>query len=225
MNEAAVGLAIGKRALSLHHGWLPLDLLNGETGAFRKYKAAGGLIRLGKSTGCSQDLWKGRVVALGYVEQGYLPEGVDPVETKTYWNYWEYQYVLLARSILWAAGRDGDLSLQSIGATAEAGTQLTLESRTAREVQIDVSGSNAFGGDLRSQSLRRQLTAGRNQIALPADTLRPEGGWAGGRQIVNVIVKSATGATLDFGAATFGVPKAAAVTGSACECSGLSAEI
>jgi hypothetical protein len=218
MNEAAVGR--GRWEAGVAHyitAGLPLDLLNaGETGArFYKYKAAGEVLiqAAGNPLVAVKTYGKGRVVALGYVEQGYLPEGVDPVETKTYWNYWEYQYVLLARSILWAAGRDGDVSLKSTSATAETGTQLTLESRAAREVQIEVSGSNAFGGELRSQSLRRQLTAGQNQIALPADTLKPEGGWAGGRQIVNVIVKeSATGATLDFGAATFDVPKAAAVT-------------
>ena len=38
---------------------------------------------------------KGRVVAFAYVEDGFLPEAIDPVKTRTYWDYWEYQYSLL----------------------------------------------------------------------------------------------------------------------------------
>ena len=56
---------------------------------------------------------KGRVVAFAYVEDGFLPEAVDPVESRVYWDYWEYQYSLLARSLLWAAGRDSGVALQA----------------------------------------------------------------------------------------------------------------
>ena len=53
---------------------------------------------------------KGRVVAFAAVGDGFIPEAIDPVKTRTYWDYWEYQYSLLARAVLWAARGEGDLS-------------------------------------------------------------------------------------------------------------------
>src|SRR5207247_5635703 len=89
---------------------LPLDLLpeGNVGGSFYKYRANGDvLIKSGAyPIVAAKNYGKGRVVALAYVDEGFTPKSVDPVETKTYWDYWEYQYGLLARSILWATGRD-----------------------------------------------------------------------------------------------------------------------
>src|SRR5262249_32183675 len=61
---------------------------------------------------------------------------------------------------------------------------------------------------------KRSLARGRTAVSLAADRWRPTAGFSGGRQIVDVIVREATGgATLDFGAAAFDVDKTATVTG------------
>ena len=49
-------------------------------------------------------------MAFATVGDGLIPEAIDPVKTRTYWDYWEYQYSLLARAVLWAARGKGDLS-------------------------------------------------------------------------------------------------------------------
>jgi len=219
LNEAAV--ARGRWQAAAPHfvtEGLPLELLpSGEAGGrFYKYEARGEVLlqAAGHPVLAVKEHGRGRVVAFGYVEDGFLPEGVDPVETRTYWDYWEYQYALLARSILWAAGREGTLSIESLRADAETGLELALVTPGPREVEIALGGRGAFGVALPQRSVRRGLGAGRNVVTVGAAELRPEAGWPGGRQTVNVIVKdAATGATLNWGAATFEVPRPAVVTG------------
>ena len=79
---------------------LPLELLpeGSSGGSFYKYRANGEvLIKSGAyPIVAAKNYGKGRVVALAYTEEGFTPQSIDPVETKIYWNYWEYQYSLLA---------------------------------------------------------------------------------------------------------------------------------
>src|SRR5262245_55385299 len=218
INDAAV--ARGRWEAATRHfitEGLPLELLpSGEAGGrFYKYEARGEvLIRAGERPVLAvKSYGKGRVAAFAYVEDGFLPEGVDAIETKVSWDYWEYQYALLARSILWAAGREGELSIESLRATADIGVELSLRDKTAREVIVEMTGRSAFGTPLPARTLRRRLGGGPSVLAVPAAELRPEGGFSGGRQVVDVLVKDAsTGATLNFGAATFQADKPAAVT-------------
>src|SRR6185295_19039205 len=99
---------------------LPLELLpeGSAGGSFYRYRAKGEvLIKSGPNPIVAvKNYGKGRVVALGYVEEGFTPKSINPVETKIYWDYWEYQYALLARSILWAAGRETSVSINSLNA-------------------------------------------------------------------------------------------------------------
>ena len=80
---------------------------------------------------------KGRVVAFAAVGDGFIPEAIDPVKTRTYGDYWEYQYSLLARAVLWAARGKGDLSIRKLEATAESGLTLVLASPGARTVEVE----------------------------------------------------------------------------------------
>ena len=197
---------------------LPLDLLpeGNVGGSFYKYRAAGDvLIKSGEHPVVAvKNYGKGRVVALGYVEQGLTPQSVDPAETKIYWDYWEYQYSLLARSLLWAAGRESGVRIASLrGGEGDPAVRLTLASDEPRAVEVEVAGRNEFGQPLGSQKLRREIRAGENLIEVSSAALRPATGWPGGRQIFNAIVRDAqTGATLDWGAATFKSPKRAMLT-------------
>jgi len=156
---------------------------------------------------------RGRVVAFAYVEDGFLPEAVDTIDSRVYWDYWEYQYALLARSLLWAAKRESDLAIESLRAEADAGLEIALRTPAPREVEIAVTGRSEFGPAVRAHRSRHALTAGSNVLAVPASELRPPEGFAGGRQILDVIVRDADGATLEWGSATFEVAKRAAVAG------------
>ncbi|MFL6208625.1 MAG: beta-galactosidase trimerization domain-containing protein [Pyrinomonadaceae bacterium] len=194
----------------------PLDLLpEGNTGGtFYDYRASGDvLIKSGdRPVVAVKNYGKGRVVALAYVEEGFTPQSIDPVETKIYWDYWEYQYSLLARSILWAAGRDAGLHINALTA-GDSSLKLTLASNTSRRVEIEVAGKSEFGPALGSHRITKELSAGENSVEIAKDALRPAEGWPGGRQIFNVIIRDATdGATLNWGAVTFQTSKRAMMT-------------
>src|SRR5437773_6897283 len=195
---------------------LPLDLLpEGNVGGpFYKYRANGDvLIKSGAYPIVAvKNYGKGRVVALGYVDEGFTPKSVDPVETKTYWDYWEYQYGLLARSILWATGREVGVRIGALSAGPSA-LKLALVSNVPRRVEIEVAGNNEFGQALDSRRVSQNLAAGNNVIEIQSTSLRPANGWSGGRQIFNVIIRDEqSGVTLNWGATTFQIPKRAMMT-------------
>src|SRR6185503_8698711 len=61
--------------------------------------------------------------------------------------------------------------------------------------------------------ISKDVVAGESVIEIPSDTVRPPIGWPGGRQIFNVRIRDAqSGATLNWGAATFASAKRAMVT-------------
>ena len=195
---------------------LPLELLpeGSSGGSFYKYRANGEvLIKSGAyPIVAAKNYGKGRVVALAYTEEGFTPQSIDPVETKIYWNYWEYQYSLLARSILWASGREVDVRIKELTAKSDS-IQLNVTSTTARRVAIEIDGTNELGQELGSHRSTNDLAPGENRIEFSADTLRPGTGWPGGRQIFNLRLRDPqTGATLNWGAATFASPKRAMMT-------------
>jgi hypothetical protein len=195
---------------------LPLDLLpegNGG-GSFYQYQAAGDvLIKSGAHPiVATRTYGKGRVVAMAYLEEGFTPQSVNPHETKIYWDYWEYQYSLLARALLWAAGRETPVRIQSLSAST-AGIKISLSVSKQRTVQVEVTGKNEFGQALGSTRVNRGLISGLNSIDIPTSTLQPSIGWPGGRQIFNVIIRDAQdNSTLNWGAATFNTPKQAMMT-------------
>ncbi len=198
---------------------LPLDLLpaGAEGSRFYKYQPNGQVLiqAAGAPVLAVKNYGKGRVVSLAYVEQGFIPETVDPVESRIYWNYWEYEYALLARCLVWAAGRESGLALQSLEATPGGPNLLNLQinSNFARELEFYLNATSEFGYSLGSTSLRKSLQAGSNNFSIPVTGLQPDAGWPGGKIILDAILKDpASGATLDWGTATFTVPKRATVT-------------
>ncbi len=191
----------------------PLDLLPEGTsaGSFYQYKATGDvLIKSGTNPILAvKNYGKGRVVALGYVEEGFTPKSTNPNETRIYWDYWEYQYSLLARSLLWASGRDSLVDIQSLTAN-DRELNLSLSSHEKRTVTIEVNGKNEFGQSIGSNRIEKSLTSGESTVTIPASTLQGAIGWPGGRQIFNVIIRdSKDNSTLNWGSATFTTPKRA----------------
>jgi hypothetical protein len=157
---------------------------------------------------------KGRVVAFAHVGEGFIPDPVDPVATRTYWDYWEYQYALLTKAIVWAAGRAADLRISAVRATEVDGLTLEVEASAPHTVEVEVAAKSELGPALGRATVRQQLGPGATSLSVTAAALRPETGWPGGRQILDVIVRDArSSATLDWGFATFEVRKPASVTG------------
>ena len=195
---------------------LPLELLpeGNVGGSFYKYRANGDvLIKSGSYPVVAvKNFGKGRVVAFGYTEQGFTPESINPTENKIYWDYWEYQYSLLARSIFWAARREPSVQINSLAANP-TNINLSLSSNLAQDVQLEISGKNEFGQSLGATRLTKTLIHGSNSISIPTSALPSEIGWPGGRQIFNVMIRSSKdGSNLDWGAATFESPKRAMMT-------------
>ncbi len=192
---------------------LPLDLLPEGTigGSFYRYQSKGSvLIKSGDNPILSAGNYgKGRVVSMGYVEEGFTPQSINPIETRIYWDYWEYQYSLLARAVLWAAGRATPVRIESLTASKE-GVKLSLNSSTQETVQIEVDGRNEFGQSFGSTTVDKTLNRGSNSIEIAAARFQT---GAGGRQIFNVIIRNAGDkSTLNWGAATFTTPKQALMT-------------
>ncbi|HEX5603100.1 MAG TPA: beta-galactosidase, partial [Pyrinomonadaceae bacterium] len=195
---------------------LPLELLPEGTigGSFYRYKSKGDvLIKSGTHPIMSvSNYGKGRVVAMAYLAEGFTPQSIDPIENKIYWDYWEYQYSLLARALLWAAGRNTPVRILSLTA-GEAGLKVSLNASSQQAARIEVNGHNEFGQALGSTTVDKVLSSGANTIEIPASKLQPSFGWPGGRQIFNVIIRDANdNSTLNWGAATFTTPKRAMMT-------------
>ncbi len=195
---------------------LPLGLLpEGQTGgSFYKYAAAGDvLIRSGEHPVVAvKNFGKGRVVAFAYVEEGFTPQSINPIETKIYWNYWEYQYSLLARALVWAAARESGARISSLSADGQA-LRLALASDAPRRVEIEVAAKSEFGQSLGSHKMRKELSVGDNSIEIPFALLRSAVASPGGKKIFDLVVRDAqTGATLNWGSAVSHSAKRAMVT-------------
>jgi len=178
-------------------------------GRFYVYEARGDVLVSagGHPVVAARSYGKGRVVAFAYAGEGFIPEPVDPVATRTYWDSWEYEYALLAKSILWAARRETGVHVASLRASADEGLQLALSlgvpepgalpvssGDATRRVEIEVGVRSAFGGAPGRRTIRRDLRAGENEVVVEAADLRPDHGWPGGRQIVEVVVRDAAAA-------------------------------
>ncbi|HSD29469.1 MAG TPA: hypothetical protein VLL75_19355, partial [Vicinamibacteria bacterium] len=153
---------------------VPLELLpSGRAGGrFYEYEARGDvLVRGGEHPILAvKSYGKGRVAAFAYVEDGFLPETVDPAESKTYWRYWEYQYALLVRTLLWASGRPQPVSLEAPGLSVSgAGVALRLRSEEAADVEIEVGGRGELGASFGTTRVRRSLGRGSQALTVALD--------------------------------------------------------
>ena len=211
--------ATGKWELAQLHfitNGVPLGLLPEGVvgGSFYKYHAAGDvLVKSGDYPILAvKQYGKGRVVALAYAEQGFMPEPADAVATGIYWDYWEYQYALLARCVLWAAGREGEVSITSFTA-GPRGAEIALSSSRPRQVAVAVTAHSEFGPTLGAHTEQLALAPGANALRLSSDALRTAPSWPGGKVILNLLVSDAdTGSSLGWAATSFDLPKQATLS-------------
>lgn len=88
-----------------------------------------------------QTVGKGRVAAFAYSEKGMIPEIHNVFETGLRYPYHEYLWSLVARAVVWAAGREPGASIQNIVASpsgitarvtnAPANTRLAVKVRSS----------------------------------------------------------------------------------------------
>ena len=196
---------------------VPVELLPQSTieSAFYEYEIAPGAVVIIKSGGRAiaavGTYGKGRVVAFAFPEEGFLPQSVDPYRTRVYWPYWEYQYSLIARALVWAAGREGGLAMSGTALEAAGGKatlEIMLESDAARKVTIEAAGKSEFGEDLGTVKAEFDVAAGIGRVKLPKG-LRSA---AAGKSIYDFIIKDQSGASLNWGAAVVDISKRATVT-------------
>ena len=178
-------------------------------GRFYRYEAKGDVAveAAGLPVVATRSYGRGRVVAFATVGDGFVPPAVDPVKTRTYWDYWEYQHSLFARAVLWAARGEGELSIRKLVATAESGLSLVLSSRRPSDVVVQFSSRGPNGAPIASVERAVSLPLGETRLEIPSADLAPAG-WPGGRSVVDVIVRDPSGATLAWGWAGLDAPKA-----------------
>src|SRR5262249_23649211 len=172
---------------------VPLGLIpSGPAGGrFYKYEPRGDVLIAagGSPVLAARRYGQGRVAAFAYVEDGYLPEPVDPVEARVYWDYWEYQYALLARTLIWAAGRESGTSVlaPTVGADDASGIAFEVASDRPRDVEIEIAGRSEFGSPGPVHRERRALRGGKTTVTVAAQAARPAAGWPGGRFVGDAI--------------------------------------
>ncbi len=196
---------------------LDLDLLpsGARGGRFYRYEAKGDVAieAAGRPVVATRAYGRGRVVAFATVGDGFIPEAVDPVKTRTYWDYWEYQYSLAARAILWAARGEGSVRFRTVKANPESGLTLVLASQGVDKVEVEARARIESGEVLGRVTQVLALASGEVEVHVPAAELAPAG-FPGGRSVVDVVVRDpGSGATLQWGWAGIRMPKAASLTG------------
>jgi glycosyl hydrolase family 42 (putative beta-galactosidase) len=194
---------------------LDLELLpsGARGGRFYRYEAKGDVVieAGGLPVVATRTYGRGRVVAFASVGDGFIPQAVDPVKTRTYWDYWEYQYSLFARAVLWAARGEGELTLRKLVASAESGLSAVVSSSRPRDVVVESRSRGPNGGPLARVERRLAVQGGESRLAIPGAELAPNG-WPGGRSVVDVVVRDEAGATLAWGWAGVEAKKAATLS-------------
>ena len=195
---------------------LDLDLLpsGARGGRFYRYQAKGDVAieAAGLPLVATRTYGKGRVVAFATVGDGLIPEAVDPVKTRTYWDYWEYEYSLLARAVLWAARGEGPVRFRTLRATPESGLTVALSAHGIGSVEIEATTRSESGEVLGRVAQVLALAGGEGEVHLASG--EGEVHLPGGRSVADVIVRDpSSGATLQWGWAGVEAPKQASLTG------------
>lgn len=169
---------------------------------------------------------RGRVVALGYVNDGISPR-IDFKDIQAdrgfhapasdYW--WEYAYSFVARSIIWAAKREPSIRLGPMSASEAAGSlergvrgrprtfklRARIEATSARTVRLTGTMTDEWGHQEGSFARTLVLKRGSNVVTIPLADPR-----AAGLHTVDVILE-AGGKHYDWGTATLNVPASDAI--------------
>lgn len=151
---------------------------------------------------------RGRVVALGYLNEGLSPQVDWRILGKRDDHWWEYFYSLLCRSIIWAAKREPGISLEKAEFSPDSG-QLSVGVRNgtlARTAAAVVKLVNEWGEDEGTSTDELGLIMGANHKILKLSAIPPAG-----RHYVDIFLVSG-GKHYDWGTVSFNKPKPDEIT-------------
>ncbi len=154
-------------------------------------------------------LGEGRILTLGYNTSwqgpGSYSNGITPwiQFAPVRFAYWEYYHGLLAKSMIWAAGRVPETAIASIsvapaevtGGSDAPALELALAGDPG-ELEGDLTLIDEFGEVHGTEEVL--VDAAQSRFPLPQDL-------PGGRYLVDVILRDRDRAVVDFGSATFTV--------------------
>ncbi|RLD33993.1 MAG: hypothetical protein DRI73_04580, partial [Bacteroidetes bacterium] len=144
---------------------------------------------------------KGRVVAMSYPERGFLPRIDNPWETELNYPYWEYQWSLVARSVIWAAGKEPDIFIEEASRTSEGISVIFNKSEKNRSVDVQIIDEYGNVEEEITASLSSQQT--KEEIKISKELV-------GGDHIVNIQLKGDNG-VYDWYSLMFETPKIAEI--------------
>ncbi len=127
---------------------------------------------------------KGRVVALAYPERGFLPRVDNPWETGLNYQYWEYMWSMIARSVVWASNQEPDTFIETVTRTSD-GIKVKL-SNIKNNTFIDAQVIDDFG------NIEEEITTAVKAKQNVAD-IKFNKKLVGGKHIVNIQLKSDNG--------------------------------
>ena len=108
---------------------------------------------------------KGRVAAFAYTEKGMIPEIQNVFETGLHYPYHEYLWSLVARAVVWAAGREPAPAILEVTCTTSA-----VESRVdaaSKDARLAITVRNSFG-EIETTGFATARAAARNfRFGLP----------------------------------------------------------
>lgn len=145
---------------------------------------------------------KGRIVAMSYLENGFIPKLKDPWETGLHNSYWEYMWSLVARSVIWAAAKEPQTYI----------TRVTRDSSL-----LNVTLNNIQEGDSLSWSIEDAYGVPEYTFSIglkskqAAATISLPGSLHGGSHLVNFQLKSHTSKVYDWYSLQFNTVANAAI--------------
>lgn len=175
---------------------LNLDAFPREQLTVLKSRPAGEVLietELGAPVLAVRTLGKGRVAAFGYSQRGMIPEVPQVWDTGLHYEYWDYMWSLVARTTLWAAGREpaaGIAGLERKGGRVMASLQgVVPHSRLVGRLR------DSYGELLCEYDL--DVKAGSASVALDLPAKMP-----GGRSFLDLRLTASGGGSLDWASLT-----------------------
>ncbi|MEA1997316.1 MAG: hypothetical protein U9N45_06735, partial [Gemmatimonadota bacterium] len=193
---------------------VPLEAFPFELMQYARSRAAGGgevLIETDEASSypilAVRNHGKGRVVALSYGERGLIPRIAALRQVEVEYPYWEYMYSLLARCVVWAAGRESAASIENISLTRKGVAAIEVAGSRAGDAaprELEVVFRDSFGERIGSSRVAVPAKgSGSLEVKLPADA-------PGGAVLVDARLIE-NGLVLDWGSLIGKFPKKARI--------------
>lgn len=142
---------------------------------------------------------EGRVVVLAYPERGLIPRVKDPWETGLHFPYWEYMWSMVARSVVWASGKEPEIVIEDAVRTSR-GLDVYLN-KPAGNLSLEIQVTDAFG------VVEEEITV---PVGGKKAKIKFDAGLHGGKHMANIRLTGPEG-TYDWYSVMFSTPKVAGI--------------